>query len=160
MNVPSSTEPQSNVPEVNEPEVNVARSGVRRTLALVALTAFSLTACTATFDASLVEDTTVIVQTTTTLPTGTTDELLVRLLDQTSALSGVMLDGGDRRAALAQIELLWTAAEPGVRSERADLVQGFERAIEMCQRAVQYQRAADADKAARNIAALVEVLTA
>jgi hypothetical protein len=143
-----------------EPGSHALRSGVRRTLALVALTAVSLTACTATYDASLVDDTTVIVQTTTTLPTGTTDELLVRLLDQTSALSGVMIDGGDRRAALAQIELLWAAAEPGVRSERADLVPGFERSIEMCQRAVQFQRAADADKAARNIAALVEVLTA
>ena len=132
---------------------------VRRTLTFVALTTVPLAACTATYDASLVDDTTVLVETTTTLPTGTTDELLTRLLDQVSALSGVMIDGGDRRAALVQIELLWTAVEPGVRSERADLVPSFERAIEMCQRAVQYQRAADADKAARNIAALVDVLT-
>ena len=144
---------------MNLPRSNMLGARVRRTLTFVALTTVPLAACTATYDASLVDDTTVLVETTTTLPTGTTDELLTRLLDQVSALSGVMIDGGDRRAALVQIELLWTAVEPGVRSERADLVPSFERAIEMCQRAVQYQRAADADKAARNIAALVDVLT-
>jgi hypothetical protein len=132
---------------------------VRRLALLAAAVALPLSACTATYDASLVEDTAVS-STTSTVPSGTTDELLAQLLEQTAALSGVMIDGGDRRAALAQIELVWAAVESGVRSERADLVPGFERAIAMCQRAVQFQRAADADKAARNIAALVEVLTA
>ncbi|MEN9504575.1 MAG: hypothetical protein RI958_501 [Actinomycetota bacterium] len=138
-------------------------TGRRPSMTLVAVLAgcvtMSMAACTATYDASLVEDTTVAA-TTTTLPVGTTDELLARLLDEATALSGIMAEDGDRRAALERIELLWGAAEPGVRATRADLVPGFERAIAMCQRAVQYQRAADADKAARNIASLVEVVTA
>lgn len=133
----------------------------RRAAALLLTTALlGLTACTATYDPTLVADTTLPVATTTTLPTGSTAELLERLSTEASALSGVMIDGGDRRAALERIQVLWRAAEPGVRSERPDLVPGFERAIAMCERAVQYQRAADADKAARNITALVEVLSA
>lgn len=118
-----------------------------------ALAVASLAGCATTYDAELVPDT--APATTTTLPAGTTAELLERLRTQSVSLSSIVIDGGDSREAYDSLADLWAAARPDVAAERPDLIDGFDRALAMCQKAVQYKRGADADKAARNIDVLV-----
>jgi hypothetical protein len=133
-----------------------------RRLALALLPAtlgiVSLAGCATTYDDALVADTTPA--TTTTLPVGTTDELLERLRSQSLALSSIVIDGGDSSEAYEALSDLWAAARPDVVAERPDLIDGFDRALAMCQKAVQYKRGADADKAARNIDQLVSAWSA
>jgi hypothetical protein len=133
-----------------------------RRLALALLPAtlgiISLAGCATTYDDALVADTTPA--TTTTLPVGTTDELLERLRSQSLALSSIVIDGGDSSEAYDALSDLWAAARPDVAAERPDLIDGFDRALAMCQKAVQYKRGADADKAARNIDVLVSAWSA
>jgi hypothetical protein len=133
-----------------------------RRLALALLPAtlgiISLAGCATTYDDALVADTTPA--TTTTLPVGTTDELLERLRSQSLALSSIVIDGGDSSEAYEALSDLWAAARPDVVAERPDLIDGFDRALAMCQKAVQYKRGADADKAARNIDQLVSAWSA
>lgn len=122
------------------------------------LSVVPLAGCSTTYDESLVEDTTP--STTTTLPTGTTTELLERLRDQSLELSALIIDRGGSREAYEAMAALWDAARADVVAQRPDLVDGFDRALAMCQKAVQYKRGADADKAARNIGVLVDAWTA
>jgi hypothetical protein len=133
-----------------------------RRLPLVLLSAAlgiaSLAGCATTYDAALVPDT--APATTTTLPAGTTTELLERLRSQSLALSSIVIDGGDSSEAYDALSDLWAAARPDVVAERPDLIDGFDRALAMCQKAVQYKRGADADKAARNIDVLVSAWSA
>jgi hypothetical protein len=133
-----------------------------RRLALALLPAtlgiVSLAGCATTYDAALVPDT--APATTTTLPAGTTTELLERLRSQSLALSSIVIDGGDSSEAYEALSDLWAAARPDVVAERPDLIDGFDRALAMCQKAVQYKRGADADKAARNIDQLVSAWSA
>ncbi|MEX0847968.1 MAG: hypothetical protein WD023_09335 [Ilumatobacteraceae bacterium] len=116
-----------------------------------------LAGCATTYDEALVADT--APATTTTLPTGTTAEILERLRTQSVALSGVMIDGGDTTEAYDSLADLWAAARPDVQAARPDLIDGFDRSLAMSKKAVDYKRAADADKAARNIDALVSAYT-
>jgi hypothetical protein len=74
------------------------------------------------------------------------------------SLSGVMIDEGDDDAKVVEIEQLWTAVQPGVAAERPDLVIEFERNLERVRNAVEFERAADADKAARNVGVLVDTI--
>lgn len=128
-------------------------------LALAAvLVLVPLAGCSTTYDETLVEDTTP--STTTTLPTGTTTELLGRLRDQSLELSTRIIDTGGSREAVEAMSDLWDAARPDVVAQRPDLVDGFDRALAMSQKAVQFKRGADADKAARNISVLVDAFTA
>jgi hypothetical protein len=132
----------------------------RLTLAVLAAAcaAMPLAGCSTTYDEALVRDTTPA--TTTTLPSGTTTELLERLRTESLRLSGVMIDGGNARQAYDSLSDLWDAARPDVAAQRPDLLDGFDRALAMCQNAVQYKRGADADKAARNIDVLVSAWSA
>ena len=43
-----------------------------------------------------------------------------------------------------------------MRSDRPDLVDGFDRSVALVAKAVQFHRAADADKAAKNLTTLVD----
>jgi hypothetical protein len=114
----------------------------------------ALTACATTYDESLVKDTSPA--TTTTVPTGTAAELLPQMASEAIRLSGVMIDGGDSESVSEQISALWTAARNEVIATRPDLVDGFDQNVAMCARAVRFKRAADADKAARNLTALAD----
>lgn len=131
----------------------------RSTLAVLATAAVAtvLSACGATtFDESLATTATTAAVTTTTLPTGTAAELLPRLVTEAASLSGVMIDGGDERSVVERMAALWDAVEQEVGTNRADLLAPFDASIALAQEAVQFERAADADKASKNIAALVE----
>ncbi|MFZ4812021.1 MAG: hypothetical protein ACOYL9_11810 [Ilumatobacteraceae bacterium] len=111
------------------------------------------TGCATTYDKALVADTSP--STTTSLPTGSATELLGQMRTEAFGLSSLIVDGGDDTAAAERIAVLWKVAKPEVQRERSDLVDGFDQAVAMCQRAVQFRRGADADKAARNIDQLV-----
>lgn len=111
-----------------------------------------------TYDESLVETT--VAATTTTLPSGAAAELLPRLEAEATGITGLMIDGGDAGGAAERIEALWAAARDEVSAARFDLVAGFDDAVIEFAEAVQYKRAADADKAARNITALVDAFLA
>ena len=131
------------------------RSLVAATLGAVLALAVSGCAAT-TFDESLATTATTAAATTTTLPTGTAAELLPRLVDEAASLSGVMIDEGDDRAVAERITALWDAAKPEVARTRLDLIASFDAAVALVQKAVDFSRAADADKASKNIVALVD----
>lgn len=114
-----------------------------------------LGACGATtYDQSLAPDT--AVATTTTVPTGTAADLLPKIREASAGLSGVMIDNGDDAAVAEQIDALWAAVRDEVGRGRPDLVDGFDQAVALVDKAVRYSRSADADKAARNLAVLVD----
>lgn len=125
-----------------------------RALVLLAVVA-PLSACGATtYDETLAPDT--AVATTTTLPSGSAAELLPQLLEHSVSLSGVMIAGDDVDAVAEQIDSLWAATRSEVQADRPDLLEGFDQAIAMIDKAVRFSRAADADKAARNLTVLVD----
>jgi hypothetical protein len=129
-------------------------SAIAAVLTVVAVAAVALSACTATYDESLVVDTSPA--TTSTVPTGGAADLLPILATEASNLANVMIEGGDDQAAAEQIASLWAAARDEVVGQRPDLADGFDQSVAMAAKAVQFKRAADADKAAKNITILVE----
>jgi hypothetical protein len=121
-----------------------------------------LSACgTTTFDETVA--TTTIVATTTTLPEGTADELLPRLVTGLSDLSLLIgpvpagFDRGDidKRSRLAEIEALWAAVEREVVADDPDTADAIVRMLDLARLAVERSRPADADKAAKFVADLV-----
>ncbi|MEY3035366.1 MAG: hypothetical protein RLZ86_1988 [Actinomycetota bacterium] len=134
---------------------------MRRSLGLMAVT-LVLSACgTTTFDETVA--TTTIVATTTTLPEGTADELLPRLVTGLSDLSLLIgpvpagFDRGDidKRSRLAEIEALWAAVEREVVADDPDTADAIVRMLDLARLAVERSRPADADKAAKFVADLV-----
>jgi hypothetical protein len=121
--------------------------------ALIVLAVATTAGCATTYDASRAPST--APSTTTTVPTGPVADLLSRLADKSLGLSAVMIAGGNTTAAAEQIAALWAAARPDVQSKRPDLVDSFDATVAKFALAVQFKRAADADKAAKNIEALV-----
>lgn len=94
----------------------------------------------------------------TTVPSGTTAELLDRLLDEASALSERVVENEGDEAAGARIEALWTAVRPDIEAARPDLLAQFDAAVDYARRAVDRRRPADADKAASNLRTLTAEL--
>jgi hypothetical protein len=129
----------------------------RLTPSVLASAALSLGlgACATTYDASVatVADATT---TTSTLPTGTTPELLRQLVTEANGLSGLMATGGDAADQAARIAQLWAASRTEVGATRPDLLADFLANVAKCGTAVQFKRAADADKAAKNLTILVK----
>jgi hypothetical protein len=88
------------------------------------------------------------------------EDLLPQLADEAAGLSRVMIDGGDDDAAVARIDALWQAARQPVAASRPELLADFDANVRRCRTAVQFRRAADADKAAANLRALVDAYLA
>ncbi|MFM8650380.1 MAG: hypothetical protein ACKODY_11550 [Actinomycetota bacterium] len=116
----------------------------------------ALSACGATtYDDSRV--TTSAAPTTTTLPTGTTAELLQRLADELDGLSTLIgpradnetVPDGNKRARLAEITALWVATEADMTADDPDGAETIGRMIDLATLAVERNRPADADKAAK-----------
>jgi hypothetical protein len=116
--------------------------------AAVCAIALGLSGCATVIDETAGTTTTVGV-TTTTLPFGPADELLVRMRERISGLSEIVAaTGGDAALArFAEIEQLWAAARAEVVAERPELVKDFDRVVELSRRAAERRRPADADKA-------------
>jgi hypothetical protein len=80
-------------------------------------------------------------------PTGATpDELLTGLVDAWRGLGQRVVDGDGSVEALQRIETYWRLAEPQVRSERPELLFGFEQAVGLARSSVERRRPADASK--------------
>ena len=87
---------------------------------------------------------------------GTAAELLPQLAAEAEGLSRVMIDGGDDQASAERIDALWQAVRQEIAASRPELLADFDANVGRCATAVRFNRAADADKAARNLRALVD----
>ena len=124
-------------------------------IAALGVAVLGLGACAATtYDSELVATTTIAV--TTTVPTGPAVDLLPRMVVEGQSVGGLMVDGGDARAAVERLTALWNVVRDEVAASRPDLIDGFDQQVDRFQRAVQFKRAADADKSARNLVVLVD----
>lgn len=126
-----------------------------RSVAVALAVVTLLGACSTTYDESVVTSETTAATTTSTLPTGSTTELLGRLLEEVRGLSAkVSADQGDDEAA-TRIEQLWEAVRADVTSAAPDMVPDFEFVLRRCRSAVDRHRPADADRAFKNLDLLV-----
>jgi len=123
--------------------------------AVSSLSVVALPACATTYDTTLATEQS-STSTSSTLPTGTAEELLPRLLAEVSGLSGLMIAGGDADGSGQRIQELWDAARADVDAHRPDLTSDFSSMVALAEKAVRFKRAADADKAAKNLAVLVD----
>lgn len=124
-----------------------------------AIAAVTLVAgCATTYDETIASEQSVAAEptTSTTLPTGSAADLLPLLVAEASGLSDLMMNDGDATAAAQRIAQYWAAVKTEVNAARPDLLSDFSANVGRCATAVQFHRAADADKAAKNLAALVE----
>lgn len=126
----------------------------RALLPLMIATSTLLSSCGATvYDESLAASTTVAP--TTTEPVGTVDDLLIRLSTAMGSLSTLI--GPDqsgktpagRGEQIALIEAIWSAVENEVMDLDPAAADSLERMVALAQTAVERNRPADADKAAR-----------
>jgi hypothetical protein len=130
---------------------------ISRTTAAVAMAAALCTSCApTTYDSSL--DSTIPSATTSTVPTGTPSELLPRLVDEVATLSGAIVDRGDRQGVAERVDALWIALEPQLQSSHPDLIDEFRTAVALVREAAERNRAADADKALRNLTVLADAV--
>lgn len=127
------------------------------TVAVAAAIALAATACApTTFDATIATTTTP--STSTTLPAGSAADLLPRMLDEVQAL-GRRVEAGDGAGdAATRIEQYWSAISAEIERDHPDLVEDFEFVVTRCRLAADRKRPADADRAYRNLATLVDAL--
>lgn len=101
---------------------------------------------------------------TTTIPTGPVDELLPRLRRTMLTLSsfiGPNASGSTtsgKNEVLAEIEALWSAAETEVTSLSPESAESIGRMVDLARTAVERNRPADADKAAKFAGAVIDQL--
>jgi hypothetical protein len=106
-----------------------------------------------------------------TVPSGTDDELLAQLLTAMTGLSALIgpavgpaaTDGTsrpDKEQRLVEIEAIWSAARPEVESVDALVARQIDGLVAMSRVAVERNRPADADKAARFLSDVVAAYTA
>jgi len=93
--------------------------------------------------------------TSSSLPAGSATELLPRLLLEAEGLSSLMMADKDAEDSAQRIQELWDAVKTEVNEQRPDLVPDFSLNVGRCAHAVEFSRAADADKAAKNLGVLV-----
>jgi hypothetical protein len=117
--------------------------------------------------ATTIEDTSGTTTTTTdvvatTLPSGPANELLDRMAERISGLSELVVETGGQATQdrFAEIEALWEAAREEVSATRPELVDDFERVVELCRRAAERRRPAEADKALVYLQPLIEAYEA
>lgn len=133
-----------------------AAPGRRAVLCLLAVGGLAsvLSACATTYDTTLASEQ-ASTSTSSTLPSGSAAELLPRLQREAEGLSALMMAGQDAEGSAQRIQELWDAAKTEVNAKRPELLSDFSLNVGRCAHAVQFSRAADADKAARNIGVLV-----
>ena len=133
-----------------------------RAAALAPLTALSLATVSAcsptTYDSSAT--TVTAAEVTTTLPTGTAAELLPLMLAEVEGLPLRVMNADGDGAAATRIEQLWAAIQPEIEANYPELIPDFEFVVRRCRQAADRNRPADADRAAKNLAALVDAYLA
>ena len=93
---------------------------------------------------------------TTALVSNDPVEVLPVMLDEIAGLAQRVVDNDGAVSAATRIEEMWAAIEPSVRDTRPELVSGFDFVVRRCRDAADRKRPADADRAFKNMEALVE----
>jgi hypothetical protein len=133
-----------------------------RVAAVSATLAVALASCATTVDESdsslqvAGETAAPTIPTTTVRISGTAAELLPEIAAELSQLNGQIAAEGDQKATLARIEAIWLVARPDVEQQRPDLVGVMQTAIDMARNGVVRTRPADADKAYKILADLID----
>ena len=118
-----------------------------------------VTACSpTTYDASYATADTRAQATATTLPSGTPQQLLPRMLAAVQGLSTKVASGDGDGATATLIEQYWAALKPEITRSHPDLVDDFEFVVRRCRAAADRNRPADADRAYRNLQELVTAI--
>jgi hypothetical protein len=134
----------------------------RTTPLIVVLLGLMATGCATTIDESFVTvpgtDPAEVSTTTSTLPSGSAADLLPVLLTEAADMSRRVRESDGDREALERINALWDASSLEVGRSNPALLGSFEGQLDMLGRAVQFNRPADADKAYRNLDALVDAV--
>ena len=108
--------------------------------------------------------TTVVAAATTTLPSGPASELLPRLSAAMLSLSSYIgpnssgSTASGKEAVLAEIEALWNAAETEVIALSPESAESIGRMVDLARTAVERNRPADADKAAKFAGTVIDEL--
>lgn len=108
--------------------------------------------------------TTTAVAATTTLPSGPASELLPRLSAAMLSLSSYIgpnssgSTASGKEAVLAEIEALWNAAETEVTALSPESAESIGRMVDLARTAVERNRPADADKAAKFAGTVIDEL--
>ena len=105
--------------------------------------------------------TTTAVATTTTIPSGTNDQLLEQMRLTISDISTAMSasDKTKAKSLLANLQLAWDVLQPQIADKGEQLTQDLQRLIDLADSAVTRNRPADADKALRFMQIVIESLT-
>ncbi|MEP7201506.1 MAG: hypothetical protein ABI894_02795 [Ilumatobacteraceae bacterium] len=126
----------------------------RPALALIFLMASSASCAATTYDTSISSESGA--PTTTVLPTGTASELLPQLVTEASGLSALIVDHGDKIAAVERIEALWAVVQVEVARKDRDIATEIAAEIAKGRSAATFNRPGAADKVYRNLTALVQ----
>jgi hypothetical protein len=125
----------------------------------VLATAVLLTGCATTIIDTA--PTTTAVAPTTTIPSGTNDQLLEQIRLTISDISTAMSasDKTKAKSLLANLQLAWEVLQPQIADKGEQLTQDLQRLIDLADSAVTRNRPADADKALRFMQIVIESLT-
>lgn len=116
---------------------------------------FSSVSCAATtYDSSI--STGSPAPTTTVLPSGTAAELLPQVVTEARGLSTLIVDQGDKIAAVERMEALWAAVRNEVVGKDRDIATEIEAEIAKGRSAATDNVPGAADKVYRNLTALVQ----
>lgn len=123
-----------------------------RLIVIGALALVAPSCASTTIDSSVTE--VPVVESTTTLPSGTAAELLPRLLTEVGKLSNIIGSDGKRTEQMETIQNLFDAVRPDIADNDGLAADSFDAALDLCKKATQFKRPADADKCFRNLTAL------
>lgn len=118
----------------------------------------ALAACATTIDTSSTTVASSPATVTATTAPGSTEQRLVALAGEVGALSERLVDNEGQAEALARIEAYWAEVRPEIDADDPELLAGFDAAIGQVRRSVERRRPADADKASKNLNALIAAL--
>jgi hypothetical protein len=130
----------------------------RTTLAVLIVSLVSLTSCATTFIDTA--PTTTAVAPTTTIPSGTPDELFAQMQQTIALLSKALSESnkGVARLRLAEIESIWSTLKPQVAERGDQFVEDIQRIIDLAISSIERNRPADADKSLRFLTLVIETL--
>ncbi len=130
----------------------------RTTLAVLAVSLVSLTSCATTFIDTA--PTTTAVAPTTTIPSGTPDELFAQMQQTIALLSKALSESnkGVARLRLAEIESIWSTLKPQVAERGDQFVEDIQRIVDLAISSIERNRPADADKSLRFLTLVIETL--
>jgi hypothetical protein len=128
-------------------------------LLTVSLLTVSTTSCAGTtYDTSISTQT--VAPTTTVLPAGDAADLLPELVAAAAGLSALIAEQGDKLAVVERMEALWAAVHDEVVDGDRDIASEIEAEIVKARAAATFNRPGAADKAFRNLTALVKAYLA